>query len=53
MNKQFNRRTFLAAALVGSAMSSSVSLPAFGADKERLRLGVIGTGMRGQILLAE
>lgn len=53
MKEHITRRRFLAAALVGSALGSGLSLPAFGAGKERLRLGMIGTGMRGQVLLEE
>jgi predicted dehydrogenase len=51
MDKQINRRTFLTA---GAALAGSLLLPrAFAATGERLRLGVIGTGARGQVLLRE
>ncbi|MBJ7313440.1 Gfo/Idh/MocA family protein [Rugamonas sp. CCM 8940] len=51
MDKQFNRRHFLStgAALVGGLLLP----PAFAGTRERLRIGVIGTGMRGQVLLQE
>ena len=52
MDKQFNRRNFLTA---GAALAGSLLLPtAFAAGgREKLRLGMIGTGMRGQVLLKE
>jgi hypothetical protein len=51
MDKLMNRRDFLTA---GAALAGSVLLPpAFGATRERLRIGMIGTGMRGQVLLQE
>ena len=51
MKQTFKRRDFLAA---GAAAAGSLLLPsAFGAARERLRIGMIGTGMRGQVLLAE
>ncbi|KQZ43248.1 Gfo/Idh/MocA family protein [Duganella sp. Root1480D1] len=52
MDKQFNRRHFLTA---GAALAGSLLLPtAFAAGgREKLRLGMIGTGMRGQVLLRE
>jgi hypothetical protein len=52
MDKQFNRRHFLTA---GAALAGSLLLPAaFAAgSREKLRLGMIGTGMRGQVLLRE
>jgi predicted dehydrogenase len=52
MDKQFNRRHFLTA---GAALAGSLLLPrALAAPgRERLRLGMIGTGMRGQVLLRE
>src|ERR1700740_1738321 len=50
MNK-LNRREFLTA---GAALAGSLMLPpAFGATRERVRIGMIGTGMRGQVLLQE
>ncbi|WP_342118992.1 Gfo/Idh/MocA family protein [Pseudoduganella sp. OTU4001] len=52
MDKQFNRRHFLTA---GAALAGSLLLPtAFAAgSREKLRLGMIGTGARGQVLLRE
>ncbi|WP_426174225.1 Gfo/Idh/MocA family protein [Massilia sp. TWR1-2-2] len=51
MNSAFNRRHFLAA---GAAFAGGLMLPtAFAAGRQRLRLGMIGTGMRGQVLLQE
>ncbi|KQW96606.1 glycosyl hydrolase [Massilia sp. Root418] len=52
LDKQFNRRHFLTA---GAALAGSLLLPrAFAAGGgERLRIGMIGTGMRGQVLLKE
>ncbi len=52
MDKQFNRRHFLTA---GAALAGSLLMPgAFAAgSRERLRIGMIGTGMRGQVLLRE
>lgn len=46
-----NRRDFI---LTGAAIGASTLLPpAFGAKRKRIRVGVIGTGMRGQVLLKE
>ena len=46
-----NRRNFLAAAAAGTLAST---IPhAFGAASEKLRIGVIGTGLRGQVHIAE
>ena len=60
MTTQFNRRNFLSAsaALAGGAMAGSALLPgeaaaAPAAGRDKVRLGLIGTGMRGQVLLAE
>jgi hypothetical protein len=52
LDKQINRRTFLTA---GTALAGSLLLPrAFAAaGRERLRIGMIGTGGRGQVLLRE
>jgi len=52
MDKQFNRRNFLTA---GAALAGSLLLPrAFAAaGRERVRIGMIGTGARGQVLLRE
>lgn len=51
MTEQIKRRTFLAA---GALLAGSMMMPrAFAAGRERLRIGMIGTGMRGQVLLAE
>ncbi len=52
MDQAINRRTFLSA---GATLAGSLLMPAaFAAGgRERLRLGVIGTGMRGQVLLKE
>ncbi|RJG21699.1 Gfo/Idh/MocA family protein [Massilia cavernae] len=52
MDKQLNRRTFLSA---GATLAGGLMLPAAHAagSKERLRIGMIGTGMRGQVLLRE
>lgn len=49
---QMKRRDFLTAgaALLGSAL---LAPSAFGASRERVRVGMIGTGMRGQVLLQE
>lgn len=59
MTTQFNRRNFLStsAALAGGAMAGSALLPgaavAAPAARAKVRLGMIGTGMRGRVLLAE
>jgi predicted dehydrogenase len=60
MTTQLNRRNFLSAsaALAGGAMAGSALLPgeanaAPAAGRDKVRLGLIGTGMRGQVLLAE
>ena len=60
MTTQINRRNFLSAsaALAGGARAGSALLPggaaaAPAAGRDKVRLGVIGTGMRGQVLLAE
>ncbi|WUR13617.1 Gfo/Idh/MocA family oxidoreductase [[Empedobacter] haloabium] len=52
MKQAFNRRGFLQA---GAALAGSLLLPqAHGAaSRRRLRIGMIGTGMRGQVLLRE
>ena len=49
------RRNFLSlgSALAGSALSAGVMSNASAASRERLRIGMIGTGMRGQVLLRE
>ncbi|MBQ5962755.1 Gfo/Idh/MocA family protein [Massilia sp. ZL223] len=49
------RRNFLSlgSALAGSALSAGVMSSASAASRERLRIGMIGTGMRGQVLLRE
>jgi hypothetical protein len=55
MEKLINRRHFLnTAAGAGAALAGGLSMPSFAAaGRERLRLGMIGTGMRGQVLLRE
>jgi hypothetical protein len=51
MNTNFNRRQFLTG---GAAMAGALMMPsAFAATRNRLRIGMIGTGMRGQVLLKE
>ncbi|WEF31687.1 Gfo/Idh/MocA family protein [Pseudoduganella chitinolytica] len=52
MSQALNRRGFIQA---GVALAGSLVLPsAFGAPgRQRLRIGMIGTGMRGQVLLRE
>jgi len=49
------RRDFLlnGARAGGAVLAAGLAGPAFGAARERLRLGMIGTGMRGQVLLKE
>ncbi|MBV8502429.1 MAG: Gfo/Idh/MocA family oxidoreductase [Paucibacter sp.] len=46
------RRDFLVSSVAAAGMAASFN-PAHAAGRERVRLGVIGTGMRGQVLLAE
>lgn len=49
-----NRRDFLATtAAAGTLAAAGAWTPGFAATRERLRLGMIGTGMRGQVLLKE
>jgi hypothetical protein len=52
MDKKFNRRSFLNA---GAALAGSVLLPTAWASAPGrvMRIGMIGTGMRGQVLLKE
>ena len=51
MTNTLNRRHFLSG---GALLAASLALPsAFAQSRERLRIGLIGTGMRGQVLLAE
>jgi predicted dehydrogenase len=45
-----DRRRFLTLA---SASAAGVALPAFGQARAPMRLGMIGTGLRGQVLLKE
>jgi hypothetical protein len=54
-DNMMNRRDFLlkTAQAGGAALAASLAGPVFGATRERLRLGMIGTGMRGQVLLHE
>ena len=54
-NKSLNRRDFLLGGgrLAGAARAAGAAGPVLGAARERLRLGMIGTGMRGQVLLRE
>lgn len=49
-----NRRDFLAtSATAGTVLASTAFTPAFARKRSKLRLGLIGTGMRGQVLLKE
>lgn len=49
-----NRREFLATSAAAGTLAATGALrPAFAAARSRLRLGLIGTGMRGQVLLKE
>ncbi len=51
MTDKLKRRDLLKAGLL---LAGSLALPtAFAATRQRLRIGMIGTGMRGQVLLAE
>ena len=47
-----NRRYFLASAALG-ALATTLGPVAFAATRERLRVGIIGTGLRGQVHLEE
>ena len=47
-----NRRHFLAHAALG-ALAATLGPTALAATRERLRIGIIGTGLRGQVHLAE
>ena len=47
-----NRRYFLASAALG-ALATTLGPVAFAATRERLRVGIIGTGLRGQVHLDE
>lgn len=55
MKQSLNRRDFLSAGsrLGATTMAAGMIGPVFGATRERLRLGLIGTGMRGRVLLQE
>lgn len=55
MTTQLNRRRFLSAgaALVGGAVYAGALPRAFAATRDKVRIGMIGTGMRGQVLLRE
>lgn len=47
--RQMNRREFLTHSVAAGAVAvSSAWAPAFGKGRDRIRLGIIGTGMRGQ-----
>ncbi|MDI4632643.1 Gfo/Idh/MocA family oxidoreductase [Pelomonas sp. V22] len=52
-----NRRNFLstgtAAGVLGAAAAAGLQRPARAAGRERVRIALIGTGMRGQVLLQE
>ena len=48
-----HRRHFLKAATATAAIAAAPWVSALGRPRERLRVGVIGTGMRGQVLLSE
>lgn len=54
-SNRFNRRDFLvgSARVAGAALVAGAAGQAFGAVRERLRIGMIGTGMRGQVHLRE
>jgi predicted dehydrogenase len=47
------RRRLLTLGAAGVLSASSLALPAFGQARPALRLAMIGTGMRGQVLLKE
>lgn len=47
------RRDFLQASAVAAALAAMPGGTAFGKSRERLRVGVIGVGLRGQVHLAE
>ncbi|MBL0123463.1 MAG: Gfo/Idh/MocA family oxidoreductase [Betaproteobacteria bacterium] len=46
-----NRRHFIATTI--GALASSLTFPSFAKTRERLRVGIIGTGLRGQVHLEE
>ncbi|HEX8603906.1 MAG TPA: gfo/Idh/MocA family oxidoreductase, partial [Pseudoduganella sp.] len=51
MKSVLTRRGFIAA---GAALAGSMMLPAaLAATRKKVRIGMIGTGMRGQVLLQE
>ena len=51
MKSVVNRRDFIAA---GAVLAGGLLMPpAFAATRQKVRLGMIGTGMRGQVLLQE
>jgi len=47
------RRDFLSSAVAAGAWGSARLAQASGGSRERVRVGLIGTGMRGQVLLTE
>ncbi|MBM7093351.1 hypothetical protein JTP67_33580, partial [Streptomyces sp. S12] len=49
-----NRRDFIASsATAGTLLAANAFAPALARKRSKLRLGLIGTGMRGQVLLKE
>jgi predicted dehydrogenase len=50
MTKNFNRRDFIKTSLIAGTATSMVPSYVFGKSSQRLQVGIIGTGFRGQVM---